>query len=127
MSSNDESSCLAWISDCTRLRKNQPTSTTTKAKRAIRARRLVNSTTGRGDLQQSQGVFEDLTKLANLGGAHGALFAWGAEIIVDAFLQVPLEQLHTFVHAHLLGAASPRLVQLVELDDLSHAAARIGE
>jgi hypothetical protein len=80
----------------------------------------VNSTTDRGDLQQSQCVLENFAKLADLGRAHGALFAGSTQIIVDAFFQIPFQQLHALSHAYLFGTAPARLVQLAELDNLTH-------
>src|SRR6266508_2665700 len=72
------------------------------------------------DLQQSQCVLENFAKLADLGCAHGSFVTRSAEIIIDAFLQVPLQQLHALFHAHLFGTATARLMQLVELDNLTH-------
>jgi hypothetical protein len=70
--------------------------------------------------EKSHGVFEDLTELANLGSAHGALFAWRGKIVIDTFFEIPFEQLHTLFHAQLFRAAPARLMELVNLDELTH-------
>ena len=73
------------------------------------------------ELQKSQCVLEYFAELANLSRAHGSLFARRGEVVVEAFLQVPFKQLHTLLHADLLGAATARLMNRLKLNDLTHA------
>ena len=86
----------------------------------MRAREFASSTMGVAQSEKSHGVFEDLTELANLGSAHGALFARRGKIVIDAFFEVPFEQLYTLLHAQFFRAAPARLMELVDLDELAH-------
>jgi len=71
-------------------------------------------------LEESQCVLKYFAELANLSRPNGSFFARRGEIIVEAFLQVPLKQLYALLHADLLGAAPPRLVDRLKLNDLTH-------
>ena len=86
----------------------------------MRAKRVTGSTITVSASEESHGVFEDLAELANLCGAHGAFFAGGVEVIVDAFFHVPFEQLNALFDAHFLRTATARLMQFVDLDELAH-------
>src|SRR5262245_62634914 len=63
--------------------------------------------------EQSQGVFEDFAEFTDLRRAHGALFAWCGEIVIDALFEIPFEQLHTLLHAHFFRTTASCLVQFL--------------
>jgi hypothetical protein len=75
--------------------------------------------TGTG-LEKSQRVFENFAELADLRGPHGSLFARRGQVVVEAFLEIPFEQLHALFHADLLGTAPAGLIERLELNELTH-------
>jgi hypothetical protein len=72
------------------------------------------------DLEKSQGVFENFTQLADLSRPHGSLFGGRGQIIIEAFLKIPFEQLYALLHADLLRTAAARLMDGLELNDPTH-------
>ena len=72
------------------------------------------------DLKKSQCVFENFAELADLSRPNGSLF-WGRrEIVIEAFLQIPFEQLYALLHANLLGTATTGLMDRPKLNHLTH-------
>jgi len=71
-------------------------------------------------LEESQGIFQNFAELADLRRAHGSFFARRLEVIIDALLQIPFEQLHALLHADLFAAPPARLVQFLYLDNPRH-------
>ena len=71
-------------------------------------------------LEQSQRILEDFAELADLGCAHGSFFAWRGEVIIDALFQIPLQKLDALMHADFFRLAPAGLMQLLELNDLTH-------
>ena len=72
------------------------------------------------ELKEPQGVFEDFTQFSDLRRADRALFTRRTEVVVKAFLQVPLEQLDALLHADPLGSAPPRLMKIFKLYQSTH-------
>ena len=71
-------------------------------------------------LKKSQGVFQDLAQLADLGCPHRLLLGRRRQILVQASFEIPFEQLHALFHADFLRAPAPGLVHLFEMNHLSH-------
>src|SRR5918992_4771533 len=111
MSSNDESSGFFCNTASRRLSKTHPQ----EQRRERKAKRMKSDSriprlTGTG-LEKSQRVFENFAELADLRGPHGSLFARRRQVVVEAFLEIPFEQLHALFHADLLGTAPTGLIE----------------
>jgi hypothetical protein len=72
------------------------------------------------DLEKSQRVFENFTQLADLSRAHGSLFRGRGQIIIEAFFEIPFEQLYALFHADFLRTTAARLMDGLELNDSTH-------
>jgi hypothetical protein len=73
------------------------------------------------ELQKPQHILQDLTEFSDLRRAHRSLLRGGRKVLIEAPLEIPFQKLHALFRADFFRPATPGLMELFEMDHLTHS------